>query len=80
MTLLASLALTGLPLANAQNVAGSSFKVEYEKYRLENGLEIVLHQDHSDPIVSVAILYHVGSRREKTGKTGFAHFFEHLLF
>lgn len=80
MTLLASLALTGLPLANAQNVAGSSFKVEYEKYKLENGLEIVLHQDHSDPIVSVAILYHVGSSREKTGKTGFAHFFEHMLF
>ena len=47
---------------------------------LENGLEVVLHEDKSDPIVSVAIQYHVGSAKEKPGKTGFAHFFEHMLF
>lgn len=47
---------------------------------LPNGLEVVLHQDTSDPVVSVAIQYHVGSNREKPGKTGFAHFFEHMLF
>ncbi len=64
----------------AQNPAVGDFKVEYEKYQLDNGLQVVLHQDHSDPIVSVAILYHVGSGREKPGKTGFAHFFEHMLF
>lgn len=64
----------------AQNPAVGDFKVEYEKYQLDNGLQVVLHQDHSDPIVSVAILYHVGSSREKPGKTGFAHFFEHMLF
>ncbi|MFQ6945883.1 MAG: M16 family metallopeptidase [Odoribacter splanchnicus] len=52
----------------------------YEKYVLENGLEVVLHEDKSDPIVSVAIQYHVGSAKEKPGKTGFAHFFEHMLF
>jgi zinc protease len=52
----------------------------YEKYVLDNGLEVVLHQDTSDPIVAVAIQYHVGSNREKPGKTGFAHFFEHMLF
>jgi len=61
-------------------VAANDFKLGYEKYTLDNGLEIVLHQDHSDPVVSVAILFHVGSSREKPGKTGFAHFFEHMLF
>ncbi|MCL2737958.1 MAG: insulinase family protein [Bacteroidales bacterium] len=54
--------------------------LSYESYTLDNGLKIVLHQDHSDPIVALAIQYHVGSGREKTGKTGFAHFFEHMLF
>lgn len=56
------------------------FSLPYEKYVLNNGLEVVLHQDVSDPIVAVAIQYHVGSNREKPGKTGFAHFFEHMLF
>lgn len=51
-----------------------------EKYQLANGLEVVLHQDKSDPVVAVAIQYHVGSNREKLGRTGFAHFFEHMLF
>jgi len=54
--------------------------VEFEKYELENGLDVILHQDKSDPIVSVAIQYGVGSNREKTGRTGFAHLFEHMLF
>ena len=57
-----------------------SLSVDFEKYKLENGLDVILHQDHSDPIVSLAILYHVGSNREKTGRTGFAHLFEHMLF
>jgi zinc protease len=51
-----------------------------EKYQLKNGLDVVLHQDKSDPVVAVAIVYHVGSNRELPGKTGFAHFFEHMLF
>lgn len=54
--------------------------IDYEKYTLPNGLEIVLHTDHTNPIVAIAILFHVGSSREKPGKTGFAHFFEHMLF
>ncbi|WP_299899242.1 pitrilysin family protein [uncultured Aquimarina sp.] len=54
--------------------------IDFEKYELENGLQIVLHQDKSDPIVSVAIQYGVGSNREKKGRTGFAHLFEHMLF
>ncbi len=54
--------------------------IDFEKYTLENGLEVVLHQDKSDPIVSLAIQYGVGSNREKEGRTGFAHLFEHMLF
>lgn len=58
----------------------AKLSVEFEKYELENGLDVILHQDKSDPIVSVAIQYGVGSNREKTGRTGFAHLFEHMLF
>ena len=58
----------------------TKLSIDFEKYQLENGLEVVLHQDKSDPIVSLAIQYGVGSNREKTGRTGFAHLFEHMLF
>lgn len=66
--------------AGAAKAEAPSFDIDYEKYRLSNGLEVILHEDHSDPIVSVAILFNVGSNREKPGRTGFAHFFEHMLF
>jgi zinc protease len=56
------------------------FSIPIEKYSLANGLTVVLHEDHSDPIASVAIYYHVGSSRETEGKTGFAHLFEHMMF
>ncbi|WP_161622741.1 M16 family metallopeptidase, partial [Cesiribacter andamanensis] len=58
----------------------TGLNLAYDKYTLDNGLEVILHQDASDPIVAVSILYHVGSSREKPGRTGFAHFFEHMLF
>lgn len=58
----------------------TEFKLDYEKFTLENGLEVILHVDKSDPIVAVATVMHVGSNREKPGKTGFAHFFEHMSF
>lgn len=58
----------------------TGFSIDYEKYTLDNGLDVVLHIDRSDPIVAVAMTYHVGSARELQGKTGFAHLFEHLLF
>lgn len=58
----------------------SSFSLDYEKFQLENGLELILHLDQSDPVVSVVLAAHVGSAREKAGRTGFAHLFEHLLF
>jgi zinc protease len=56
------------------------FKIPFEKYKLENGLNVILHVDKSDPIAAVYVVYHVGSGREVQGKTGFAHFFEHLRF
>jgi zinc protease len=55
-------------------------KLKFEKYTLDNGLKVILHQDKSTPIVAVAVMYHVGSKNEKPDRTGFAHFFEHLLF
>jgi zinc protease len=60
--------------------AGDLPELKYEKYVLPNGLNIILHEDHSIPIVSVNVWYHVGSKNEKPGKTGFAHLFEHLMF
>ena len=54
--------------------------IPYQKYVLPNGLTLVIHEDHSDPIVHVDVTYHVGSAREEIGKSGFAHFFEHMMF
>ena len=73
------LAISSVGLACMQ-ATDSELRIEYEKYILENGLEVILHTDRSDPIVSVAMTYHVGSARETKGRTGFAHLFEHLLF
>ncbi len=55
-------------------------KIEFEEYNLPNGLHVILHQDNSAPVVTTGVMYHVGSKDEQVGKTGFAHFFEHLLF
>ena len=55
-------------------------KIKYEKYTLPNGLEVILHEDHSTPTVAVNTWYHVGSGDEKPGRTGFAHLFEHIMF
>jgi len=55
-------------------------KIEFEQYKLDNGLNVILHQDNSTPIVAVTIMYHVGSKNEDPKRTGFAHFFEHLMF
>ncbi|MEZ5345444.1 MAG: pitrilysin family protein [Pyrinomonadaceae bacterium] len=76
---IAFLALSFLiPTAAAQQK--TEFKVDYEKFKLDNGLEVIFHIDRSDPVVAVALTAHVGSAREKEGRTGFAHLFEHLLF
>ncbi len=55
-------------------------QLPYTQFTLPNGLHVILHEDHSTPIVSVNVWYHVGSAREKAGRTGFAHLFEHLMF
>ena len=68
------------PVAAQKSAATTVFKVDYEKFTLGNGLQVVFHIDRSDPVVAVALTAHVGSAREKAGRTGFAHLFEHLLF
>jgi zinc protease len=55
-------------------------KIEFEKYTLPNGLQVILHEDHGTPIVGVNVWYHVGSKNERPGRTGFAHLFEHMMF
>ena len=60
--------------------SSNTVSIPYEKYTLENGLTVILHEDHSDPLVHVDVTYHVGSAREEVGKSGFAHFFEHMMF
>ena len=59
---------------------GQRIEVPITEFKLENGLNVILHEDHSLPTVSVNVWYHVGSGREKPGRTGFAHLFEHILF
>ena len=68
-----------MPTLAAQQAADQRV-IPYEKHVLDNGLEVVLHEDHSDPVVGVFVYYHVGSSREEPGKSGFAHLFEHMLF
>jgi zinc protease len=58
----------------------SGISIPYAKYKLANGLTVILHEDHSDPLVHVDVTYHVGSNREEVGRSGFAHFFEHMMF
>jgi predicted Zn-dependent peptidase len=69
----------GAMIIFSQNVFAQK-KIEFVEYDLPNGLHVILHQEKSTPIVAVSVLYHVGSKNEKVGRTGFAHFFEHLLF
>ncbi|MDP2343274.1 MAG: pitrilysin family protein [Deltaproteobacteria bacterium] len=65
----------------AEPAAASSLPtLAFEKYALDNGLEVILHEDHRQPYVTVNVWYHVGAHEEEQGKTGFAHLFEHLMF
>jgi zinc protease len=67
-------------LVEKVNKKGKEIVIPYQKYVLSNGLTLIVHEDHSDPIVHVDVTYHVGSGREEIGKSGFAHFFEHMMF
>jgi len=71
--------LAGLCSAMAFN-GTSQREIEYLEYDLDNGIHVILHEEHATPIVAVSVLYHVGSKNEQADRTGFAHFFEHLLF
>ncbi len=80
ITLFAVLVLSAFACTQKSEVPKVDFKVDYEKFTLDNGLDVILHVDKSDPVVAVALTAHVGSAREVEGRTGFAHLFEHLLF
>ena len=68
------------PAAAASPAAAAQIVIPYAKYVLPNGLTLVVHEDRSDPVVHIDVTYHVGSAREEIGKSGFAHFFEHMMF
>ncbi len=87
LTLVAAFTVLSTAAVNAQaklvekvTRQGNELVIPYEKYVLPNGLTVIVHEDHSDPVVHVDITYHVGSAREEIGKSGFAHFFEHMMF
>jgi len=75
--LLFAIVILFLPAMSQQK---TELNIEFEKYTLPNGLDVILHIDRSDPIVALAIRFHVGSNREVEGRTGFAHLFEHMMF
>ncbi len=76
--ILAAVAIAIFGTANLQ--AAENVEIAYSEYTLDNGLRLIVHEDHKAPIVAVNLWYHVGSKNEKRGKTGFAHLFEHLMF
>jgi zinc protease len=70
----------GITLIEEYAGTADGVSITYAKYRLDNGLTLILHEDHSDPLAHVDVSYHVGSSREQPGRSGFAHFFEHMMF
>lgn len=91
LTLTASIVLSACGVADSnitkksdspviEKPAASDLNLAYDSFTLDNGLKVILHQDKSDPIVAISTIVHVGSNREKPGRTGFAHFFEHMSF
>src|ERR1043166_748141 len=75
--LAAALFVVACSVLHAESAA---IDVPYQKFVLKNGLSLIVHEDHKAPIVAVNVWYHVGSKNERPGKTGFAHLFEHLMF
>lgn len=74
------LLMVSLGICSSSICLAQTKQIQFEKYTLPNGLTVILHQDKSAPVVAVSALYHVGSKNEDTARTGFAHFFEHLMF
>src|SRR5690349_22781586 len=71
---------TSFVLLAAAPLAAQDLSISHRQFKLDNGLSVVVHEDHSDPVVAVYLYYHVGSGREVPGRSGFAHLFEHMLF
>ena len=72
------LSLTLLLVGLISSASGQN--IQFVEYDMPNGMKVLLHEDHSTPIVAVSVMYHVGAKDESPDRTGFAHFFEHLLF
>jgi len=77
---IAVLALALVAMARGASAQSADIEIPYQKFVLDNGLTVIVHEDHKAPIVAINTWYHVGSKNEKLGKTGFAHLFEHLMF
>ncbi len=78
--MLAMVALTISHTGAVRSEAKSGIQLPFEKFVLENGLRVIVHEDHKAPVVAVSVWYHVGSKDEESGRTGFAHLFEHIMF
>lgn len=78
--LIGTMAFSQAKLVQKVEKKGTGIVIPFEKYVLPNGLTVIISEDHSDPVVHVDVTYHVGSAREEIGKSGFAHFFEHMMF
>jgi zinc protease len=77
---LSALLFAAVACAGLHSAAAQSFKVSFTQFQLDNGLRVVMSEDHTAPVVAVAVYYDVGSRNEARGRTGFAHLFEHMMF
>ena len=80
ITLISTIAWSQTKLIEKVTKTEGEVVIPYEKFQLSNGLKLIIHEDHSDPLVHVDVTYHVGSAREELQKSGFAHFFEHMMF
>jgi zinc protease len=76
----ATAGLSGITLLERVGNDDGEIVIPYSKWRLDNGLTLIIHEDHSDPLIHVDVTYHVGSAREEPRRSGFAHFFEHMMF
>ena len=72
--------LLAVLFAAGARAQSNDIDIPFQKFVLANGLTVIVHEDHKAPIVAINTWYHVGSKNEKLGKTGFAHLFEHLMF
>ncbi|HTR00910.1 MAG TPA: insulinase family protein, partial [Candidatus Acidoferrum sp.] len=70
----------GYKLLETVPPSSTELVIPYSKFQLDNGLTVIVHEDHSDPLVHVDVTYHVGAAREEAQRSGFAHFFEHMMF